>query len=188
MKKIYLVKKDPALEGQDNWIMMDGYEFAMFIKTSEGQARKENFSVIPASDQELDTVIIECSKEKASEMKKENQRHEYLEKSRKESGMAFLSTNSPIDEDRNTLEDLIADHRIDLEADLVEQCEIAALYAAIEQLTEKEHELLQAFYLANHPMTEKEYAETHEITQPNVSYWKKQVLKKLRKCMSEWKN
>ena len=38
MKKIYLVKKDPAKEGQDNWITMNGYEFAMFMKTPKGQA------------------------------------------------------------------------------------------------------------------------------------------------------
>ena len=44
MKKIYLVKKDvnkPAGEG--NWIEMNPYEFAMFMKTDEGKQRRPGF-------------------------------------------------------------------------------------------------------------------------------------------------
>ena len=188
MKKIYLVKKDPALEGQDNWIMMDGYEFAMFIKTSEGQARKKNFCVIPAFDQELDTVVIECDAEKASELKKENHRHEYLENWRRKRDMTILSTDSPIDDDQNTLEDIIADHTVDLEADIINRWEMEAIHAAIEQLSETERELLEAFFLTDHPMTQKEYSESHGISQPTVNRLKEKLLKKLGKYMANWKN
>ena len=42
MKKIYLVKKDVNKpSGEGNWIKMNSYEFAMFMKTLEGQERKK---------------------------------------------------------------------------------------------------------------------------------------------------
>ena len=38
MKKIYMVKKNPNMpENEDKWIMMNGFELAMFMKTEEGQ-------------------------------------------------------------------------------------------------------------------------------------------------------
>ena len=44
MKKIYLVKKDPEKPAsKDNWIIMNSYEFAMFLKTPEGEKRKSAF-------------------------------------------------------------------------------------------------------------------------------------------------
>lgn len=37
MKNIYLVKKNPEMEVSDeNWIVMNAYEFAMFLKTPDG--------------------------------------------------------------------------------------------------------------------------------------------------------
>ena len=39
MKKIFLVKKNPNMpESEDNWIMMNSYEFAMFIKYSKTES------------------------------------------------------------------------------------------------------------------------------------------------------
>lgn len=60
MKKIYLVKKDPAAEGQDNWITMNGYEFAMFMKTPEGQARKDNFGQLDACSEDDNIIVMEA--------------------------------------------------------------------------------------------------------------------------------
>lgn len=38
MKKIYLVKKNPEKPaGRENWIVMNSYDFAMFMKTPEGK-------------------------------------------------------------------------------------------------------------------------------------------------------
>ena len=38
MRKIYLVKKDPELPADgNNWIVMSGHEFAMFMQTPEGK-------------------------------------------------------------------------------------------------------------------------------------------------------
>lgn len=41
MRKIYLVKKDPELPADgNNWIVMSGHEFAMFMQHPKGNSGK----------------------------------------------------------------------------------------------------------------------------------------------------
>ena len=62
MKKIYMVKKNPNMpESEDNWIMMNGYEFARFMETEEGQRRKKNFAQIDACGEE-DVIYVRTYK------------------------------------------------------------------------------------------------------------------------------
>ena len=55
-----MVKKNPNMpESEDNWIMMNGYEFARFMETEEGQRRKKNFAQIDACGEEDVIYVVE---------------------------------------------------------------------------------------------------------------------------------
>lgn len=73
MKKTYLVKKDPNLPGSDdNWIIMNGYEFAMFMQTEEGKNRKNNFGRLDAASENDSAIIIECGQSIAKELQRDH--------------------------------------------------------------------------------------------------------------------
>ena len=81
MKKVYLVKKDPSQpESRDNWIVMNSYEFAMFMKTPEGRKRSNNFGRLNGCDDDDVIIIVECGKENAREWKREKERNDYWDK------------------------------------------------------------------------------------------------------------
>ena len=40
MKRTFLVKKDPTIEAQDNWLIMDYRQYAAWRETDEGKNRK----------------------------------------------------------------------------------------------------------------------------------------------------
>ena len=40
MKRTFLVKKDPTIEAQDNWLIMDYRQYAAWRETDEGKNRE----------------------------------------------------------------------------------------------------------------------------------------------------
>ena len=94
MKTIYLVKKNPAVQGhQDNWITMNSYEFAMFMKTEEGKRRRPFFGELDAVDENDYKIVMEFDQQGATDLKKENNRKRYLKKVEAESGYKTFSLN-----------------------------------------------------------------------------------------------
>ena len=43
MKRTFLVKKDPTIEAQDNWLTMDYRQYAAWRETDEGKNREIAF-------------------------------------------------------------------------------------------------------------------------------------------------
>ena len=104
MKKIYMVKKNPNMpENEDNWIMMNGFEFAMFMKTEEGQRRKNNFAQLDACSEDDDIYIVECGEERAKEWRSEKYAHDYLRECEEESGLETVSFNAVNMEERKSI-------------------------------------------------------------------------------------
>ncbi len=64
MKKIYLVRKDPARPaGKDNWIVMGPARFRQFAQTPEGRARLASFGRLDGCSPEDTVLFAECGKE-----------------------------------------------------------------------------------------------------------------------------
>lgn len=183
MKKIYMVKKNPnMLDNEDNWIMMNGFEFAMFMKTEEGQRRKNNFAQLDACSEDDDIYIVECGEERAKEWRAEKDAHDYLKECEAESGLETVSFNAVnMDGEEINLEDVFADPEIDMVVEVVQKVTLEALLDALIKLSRKNYELIYHLYLSDRPMKEKEYAEICECTQQAINYRKKQAIKKLKK-------
>ena len=99
MSKIFLVKKDPAKEGQDNWITMNGAEFMAFMRTPEGASRKNNFGCIDSCGDGDSTIIIECGEEKARNLRVEKDRRIYLQRQLEKSRFTIFSYSTTYSED-----------------------------------------------------------------------------------------
>lgn len=154
MKKTYFVKKDPSLPtGEDNWIMMNAYEFAMFMKTPEGMSRKKNFGQLDACDKGDSVYVFECGHETAKEWRADSDRHRYLLKCEKGSGFVTVSYDSISDDDSFPGEELLADENCNVEEDVMAKLEIEQLHLALQSLTDIEREVVECLYLASEPMT-----------------------------------
>ena len=58
MKRTFLVKKDPTIEAQDNWLIMDYRQYAAWRETDEGKNREIVFGkriAIASSTSEAET-------------------------------------------------------------------------------------------------------------------------------------
>ena len=186
MKKVYFVKKDPAKDGQDNWIMMNSYEFALFMKTPDGQARKDDFGQLDACSKDDDIIIMECGAEKAKEWRADKDRHDYLKECEAESGYTTFSYSSVYSEEGETSgEDMLPDESCDVEEEIIRKILIQEMRQAISFLEPEEIELINALYLNEKTQTEKEYAAAHNEKRSTINSRKYMVLGKLRTLMGK---
>ena len=170
MKKIYMVKKNPNMpESEDNWIMMNGYEFARFMETEEGQRRKKNFAQIDA-----------CGEERAKEWRSEKDAHDYLKECEAESGIETVSFDSvEVDGEELSLEEVVADPGCDVVEEAFKHMSLEQLSVALDTLSDDEYYLIFSLYLRDEPYSEYELSRVSGIPRTTISYRKKQILEKL---------
>lgn len=186
MKNIYLVKKNPEMEiSNDNWIVMNAYEFAMFLKTPDGERRKDNFGKLPCNCFDDDyTIFAECGTHTAKAWKKEQNNYDYLLKQQKDSGIQTVSYQSIlVGDDEKTGEDLIADESEDVELYVLRKMTLEKLYRAISMLSDYEKELVVCLFLADKPMTAKGFADSKGTDPRNIINHRNKVLSKLKKLL-----
>ena len=186
MKKIVLVKKDPSrAAGEDNWIVMNSYEFAMFMKTSEGQRRRSGFGVLPCCGAGDAMIIAECGEELAREWKSAANREYYLRKRNAEHGNLVFSYSvlSALSGDGHFGEETLWDEKVNVEKIVQERLAKEKLREALRSLDAEERDLVEKMYLAEPPMTEEEYASSVGIKRYQANYRKYRVLKKLRRLL-----
>jgi hypothetical protein len=183
--KTYLVKKDmhkPCAE--DNWIIMNGYEFARFMETAEGQMRKKNFAKLNRCGGRDDDIIVECGTGTAREWERGRLRELY----RACANAAYASAS--FDRHSHGLEcscgeEDIADPDADVEKAVIRQFETERLYEALRRLSAEEMELVELLFLADETMTESEYAAFCGICQSTAHWRKGAVLAKLKIFLEE---
>ena len=181
MKKIYLIKKYPSLDGKDNWLILNGSEFIRFKETEEGKKRSANIFRVPYGDPKDPPIFAEVDPITAKEWSRLNNRKYYRERIRKEQGVQELPSSSIlIQEDERTMEDLSEDLKYDVEAAALHLLQVEALYRALDKLNHKERRLINALYLSDQPMTEEHYSEVIGTSRQYVHKYKQQILKKLR--------
>ena len=61
MKRTFLVKKDPTIEAQDNWLIMDYRQYAAWRETDEGKNREIVFGKFEACSEDDSIIFMECN-------------------------------------------------------------------------------------------------------------------------------
>ena len=186
MKNIYLVKKNTEMEvSNENWIVMNAYEFAMFLKTPDGERRKDNFGKLPNSGADADyTIYAECGVETAKEWKSEQNSYDYLLRSQKESGIKTIPYQALIiDGEEKSGEEVIADENENVELYVLKKMTLEELRKAISLLSEYEKELILCLFLLEKPMSAKNFADMKGTDPRNIINHKHKVLLKLKKML-----
>ena len=178
---IYLVKKNPNKpNSEDNWLMMSIAEFNEFIKTPE--ARGRYFADLGAHEYSDIWYVAECDKETALKWRKELNRHYYLKRMERESGLQTVSMSSLIIEDEEyNGEEIIADPDADVVAEVMLKIAFETLETALNSLSAEEYMIIHHMFLAEKTMSEREYAKLLEVPRMTLRYWKLQALEKVRK-------
>ncbi len=182
MKKIYLVKKDPARENaQDNWVQMNAREFAQFIKTEEGVARQKNFAQLDACALDDYMIIAECTEELARDWKREKNAADYRARIKKEGEVREVSYQAMLKEDASEIDEekLLIDPCC-VEDKLIAQAVAEQVRDAVSGLCDVEEEIVQCLFLGEVPMSIDAYARARHITRA-AAYWRRNsALRKLK--------
>ncbi len=185
MKKIYLVKKDPkAANSPENWNVLNGYEFAMFMKTEEGSSRRSNFTKLEACSEDDVTVIIECDPEEIKNSEKARDYTRYRRKRNREIGYITFSYDSFLVDGKYISDEAIADDTVDVESEVLNRMEIEDLILAVSLLPEDDRNVIDEMFL-NSQLTEKAYADKHGMSQKGANKRKTKALLKLKKILDE---
>ena len=181
IKTIYLVKKNPNKpNSEDNWLMMSIAEFNEFVKTPEAKGRY--FADLGAHEYSDIWYVAECDKETALKWRKELNRHYYLKRMERESGLQTVSMSSLIIEDEEyNGEEIIADPDADVVAEVMQKIAFETLEHALDTLNTEEYEMIYHFFLAEKVLTEREYAAITGIPHQTVHFRKKTILENLKK-------
>ena len=182
MKRTYLVKKDPQLPiGEDNWIIMNAFEFHEFMNTEEGRKRRQDFGQMDGYGREDTIIIAECGKEIAKKWRAEKDCREYIEGRKKQSAFFCSPLMYLSDFSRNWTQDaLFSDEYCDMEEDVWDRLEREKLCIAVENLTPLEKQVIMALYYTKRPKSEEEIGRNLGVSRQTLRSLKKLVLEKLR--------
>lgn len=186
MKKIYLVKKNPAIDSKDNWIIMNGYDFAAFLKTPQGMSRKDNFGKLLSCSEDDSVIIIECSVDDVAEIDRENKKRIYKERTAEEDNVELFSYSHHYNDDtEESGEDLLVDSETCVEDEAIALMRSTALKEAIRLLPDDERKLICAIYSPYHPVTESLYAKTQNTSRSAVNALKRKALGHLKTILEK---
>ena len=123
-------------------------------------------------------ISFEVTKEQYEEYYRERRRAKYLEEVDIANGLAYYQA---LDTDSYLGEELIR-NKTQLTEDIVENEDlIEKMLKSLEQLSEKEKELIKEIFFSG--KTERELSAETGIPQTTISYRKQQILKKLKKLL-----
>lgn len=185
MRKIYLVKKNPELPADgNNWIVMNGYEFAMFMQTPEGQKRKDNFGQLDACTMDDVIIVAECGVDTAKKWRSEKDEHDYLASLEETSNFTVFSySTQTTTEDELSGEELLVDEDANVEKNVFDKLDRQELLNAINQLTPYDCALITCLFLKDNPMTEEQFSAISHTPRRTVNYHKHRALLRLKKML-----
>ena len=189
MKKIYLVKKDinkPA--GDGNWITMSPYEFAQFMKTTEGYKRRKYFAQIDACNYDDKIIVMECDQiVLAKKIRAEKDAHDYLMGIANEIGYTVFSYNEQTgSEDDMSGEELLKDDSIETEDEIITRIYNSNIVnIGLNHLTTNEREFIESLFLIDKPLNVQECSIKYGISEDLVYQRKHRILLKLKKILKK---
>ena len=184
MSKIYYIE-DPygtimSENGLRRFKMLEGTMAFDFLNTPEGKACR--FMKVCDYGETDDEVFVEVSSENMKDFRKYERREQYVADTIRDNEYMILSLSYEETEDsEETLESVIADEDVDIQEDVLHQCDLETLRKALKTLSEEELALITALYLSDEPMTLREYAKVIGVHFTTVDYRVKCIFEKIKK-------
>ena len=168
-----------SADGQRKFRKMDGKAGYEFVHTAEGKGRRFLELVDPEDKDNI--VKIEVPKHGVKGFRKDERHEQYVADTARNNNYLILSLSSIKNEDsEETLDAFIADENVDVEREVLHQCDLETLRKALKTLSEDELALITAMYLSEEPMTLQKYAEVVGVHFTTINYRRKNIFKKIK--------
>lgn len=136
MKRTFWVMKDPTIEAQDNWLIMDYRQYAAWRETDEGRNREIVLGKLEACSDDDTVIFMECSEEASKELKKDCHRRQYIRDRNLETSFQVMSYSTMTFHDADICgEDVLEDKDCNVEEEVVQSLDIERVRAALKALT-----------------------------------------------------
>ena len=169
MKRTFLVKKDPTIEAQDNWLIMDYRQYAAWRETDEGKKRKIVFGKFEACSEDDSIIFMECNEKVSKELKKDCHRKQYIRRRDAETPFQVMSYSTMTFQESEIYgEDVLEDT----------ECR-----TALKMLAPEERAIIQDFFFTESPIPVKELVEKYAMPKTSIYRKRDDALKKLKKIL-----
>ena len=158
MKRTFLVKKDPTIEAQDNWLIMDYRQYAAWRETDEGKNRKIVFGKFEACSEDDSIIFMECNEKVSKELKKDCHRKQYIRSRDAETPFQVMES-------------------------VMQRMDIERVRTALKMLTPEERAIIQDFFFTESPIPVKELVEKYAMPKTSIYRKRDDALKKLKKIL-----
>lgn len=183
--KQYLVKKDVNKpNAENNWIVMNGYEFSCFLQTKEGERRKKNFATLDDGECHTRDIVVECDESEAKRIERERQCAYRRKKARYSIRILSLNHPSPL-LGPSTFEEDVSGNLADVEQAALKNIRKQLLFDAIKTLSPLQQELLWEVFLSPKPISLTEYAVKNNILCSSACERKRRAFATIKKFLEK---
>ena len=183
MQTIYLVKKDPGRNGEDNWLILDRSAYEAFLRSGEGKKHIGRMEILPSEGEGCPRICVECGEGMRRKLLADRRRRSYTERMRRQAGITLVPIPETEEWEKDAL--LFRDFMPGPEEILLSRAETERLHRALARLNAEEREMVELLYLRRTPLLVSQYAGRKRISAALASYRKEGVLEKLRRWMEE---
>ncbi len=184
MKRTFLVKKDPTIEAQDNWLIMDYRQYAAWRETDEGKNREIVFGKFEACSEDDSIIFMECNEKVNKELKKDCHRKQYIRNRDAETPFQVMSYSTMTFHDADICgEDVLEDKDCNVEEEVVQSLDIERVRAALKALPPEERDIIMNFYFSENPLSGEALAEKFATTKSSIYRRRDHALRKLKSIL-----
>ena len=184
MKRTFLIKKDPAKDSQDNWLIMNYTQYAEWRKSDAGKNREIVFGKLEACSDDDTVIFMECSEEANKQLMKECHRKQYIRDRDAKTSLQVLSYSTMTFQDADICgEDVLEDKDCNVEEEIIRKLDIEMVRSAMKALTKEEHDIIINFYFSKTPLSGEALAEKFATTKSSIYRRRDLALKKLKNIL-----
>ena len=184
MKRTFLVKKDPTIDAQDNWLIMDYRQYAAWRETDEGKNREIVFGKFEACSEDDSIIFMECNEKVSKELKKDCHRKQYIRSRDAETPFQVMSYSTmTIQESEIYGEDVLEDTECNVEESVMQRMDIERVRTALKILTTEERDIIMNFYFSENPLSGEALAEKFATTKSSIYRRRDHALRKLKSIL-----
>ncbi len=170
-----------SIDGKTKYTCLESQALYDFLKTEDGRGRCFHVDI----DEDGNKIGIEASPEFLKAEESDKNHAAYLERQKAESGVEIISANIIVRDSETEVEliETVADITVNVELEALKAIDLQNLRKALGQLSKAEYDLIYHLYLADEPLTERQYGAVRGIPQKTVNCRKKVILGKLKKFL-----
>lgn len=179
-----LIKKDPTIEAQGNWMIMDYRQYAAWRETDEGKDREIVFGKFEACSDDDSIIFMECNEKVSKELKKDCHRKQYIRSRDAETPFQVMSYSTMTFQESEIYgEDVLKDTECNVEESVMQRMDIERVRTALKMLTPEERAIIQNFLFTESPVSVKELVEKYAMPKTSIYRKRDDALKKLKKIL-----